>query len=498
MVGGGLGEAGVVDEAFAGVQARLEQAWRADLPDSTTDHLVLVLPSHNVHPVVLDHFGDRIPALEQRYLCCILLLQRPATRIAYVTSTAPPDDLVQSYLSLLPPSNRADAADRLTILTVGDPSPRPLVDKVLERPDLIDQLRALAGEGPALIDPWNVSAGECQLAVELDMPVFGADPRFWSLATKSGGRRLFRDLGVPLPDGSEDLASLDEVGRAITDIRGRNPGLNAVIVKLDDSTSGDGNAVISLSGLPAPGDADEEAALAARLKGLPDWYVETLCATHGIVEARIEGDDFTSPSAQLTITPTGQVVVLSTHDQLLGGHADQVYQGCRFPADREYAAEVAELASVVGRRLADKGVLGRVSVDFTAVRAGGGWSLSALEINLRKGGTTHPFATTRLLTGGHYDPEGATLLAADGQPRHYVATDNLLDPAWQQLEPEAVRQAIHEAGLGFDLDRQTGVVPHMLSCLPIDGRFGLTAIGSSPAHAEELYEAVRPTVDALT
>ena len=486
-----------MDEAFARVQARLEAAWRADLPESTTDHLVLVFPSHNVHPVVLSHFADRIPALEQRYLCCILLLQRPNTRIAFVTSVDPPEGLVQSYLELLPPAVRSDAADRLTILSVGEPSPRPLVEKVLERPDLIERLRTLAGEAPAFIDPWNVSEGECRLAVELGMPVFGADPRFWARATKTGGRRLFRDLGLPLPDGTEDLASVDEVVHAILGLRQRNPGLAAVIVKLDDSTSGDGNAVVSLAGLPAPGDPDEEAAITRRLDDLPDWYVETLCATRGVVEARIEGEDFRSPSAQLTITPSGEVVVLSTHDQLLGGHAGQVYQGCRFPADPEYAPQLAELAGVVGRRLAEEGVLGRVAVDFTAVRAGDGWSLSAIEINLRKGGTTHPFATTRLLTGGRYDPATATFTAADGQPKYYVATDNLLDPAWQQLKPEAVRQAICDAGLGFDLERKTGVVPHMLSCLPIDGRFGLTAIGSSPEHADELYEAVQPAVDAL-
>lgn len=485
------------DAAFARVQARLVEAWRADLPDSTTDHLVVVLPSHNVHPVVLSHFGPRIVALEQRYLCSILLLQRPATRLAFVTSMEPPRDLVQSYLSLLSPPSRAGASDRLAILTVGDPSPRPLVDKVLERPDVISTLRSLGGEAPALIDPWNVGPGECRLAVELGMPVYGADPRFSFVATKTGGRRLFRDLGVPRPDGSEDLASVDDVVRAIAGLRHRDPDLAAAIVKLDDSTSGDGNAVVSLSDLPPPGDPGEEAALVTLLQDLPEWYVETLGASHGIVEARIDGVDFRSPSAQLVITPVGDVVVLSTHDQMLGGHADQVYKGCRFPADPGYARELAELAVVVGRGLADRGVIGRVSVDFTAVRAGDGWSLSALEINLRKGGTTHPFTTAALLTGGRYEPDRATFSAADGQAKHYVATDNLLDPAWQDLDPEAVRMALRRAGIAFDPDRRRGVVPHMLSCLAIDGRFGLTAIGDSPAQAEELYGAVRPAVDGL-
>ena len=483
--------------AFARVQAGLEEAWRADEPGSTTDHLVVALPSYNVDPVLLSHYAARIPALEQRYLCCILLLQRPNTRIAYVTCTEPPEDVVQSYLSLLRPEHRAGARERLAIVSLDDPSPRPLAEKLLERPDLVERVRTLRRGRPALIEPWNVGDAECRLAVALGMPVYGADPRFWKLAGKSGGRRIFREIGVPLPDGAEDLASLEEVVAAIVALRRRHPALDAAIVKLDDSASGDGNAVIDLTGLPGPGVVNEEAAIAARLQALPGWYVETLAANRGIVEARIDGEDFRSPSAQLTVTPAGEVVVLSTHDQILGGHAGQVYQGCRFPADREYAGQVAELSVAVARRFAAEGVIGRLAVDFAAVRRGGGWDLYALEVNLRKGGTTHPFATARLLTSGRYDTRTTTFAGPDGRPKYYVATDNLLDPAWQSLDPAAIRRAILDAGIGFDLERRVGVVPHMLSCVPIDGRFGLTAIGDAPAQAQALYDAVRPAVDAL-
>lgn len=490
--------AGGVDEvAFARVQAKLGDAWRADLPDSTTDHLVVALPSYNVDPVLLAHYADRIPALEQRYLCSILLLRRPSTRLAYLTSTEPPADVVESYLSLLPPSCRADAERRLTILSIGDPSPRPLADKLLERPDAIAALRALAGDGPALVEPWNVSDSECRLAVELDMPLYGAHPRFWRLATKSGGRRLFRQTGVPLPDGFEDVASLREAVEAITVLRGRHPDLAAVVLKLDDSASGDGNAVIDLSGLPTAGSPGEAEVIRARLMALPGWYVETFSANHGIVEVRVDGNDYRSPSAQLAISPDGDTVVLSTHDQILGGHAGQVYQGCRFPADPGYAPEVARLAQVVGDRLASEGVVGRLAVDFVAVRNGRGWELFALEVNLRKGGTTHPFSTTRSLTDGRYDPATATFTGPDGTAKHYVATDNLLDPSWREVDPVDIRRAILGAGLGFDRRRRVGVVPHMLSGVALDGRFGLTAIGNSPAEAQALYDAVRPTIDQL-
>ena len=60
-------------------------------------------------------------------------------------------------------------------------------------------------------------------------------------------------------------------------------------------------------------------------------YLAALAVQGGIVEERIEGEDFRSPSAQLRISPSGQVDILSTHDQVLGGPNGQTYFGCRFP-----------------------------------------------------------------------------------------------------------------------------------------------------------------------
>lgn len=488
-----------MDEAFRRVQAKLVEAWRADLEGSTTDHLVVSLPSYSVDALLLSHYAERLPALEQRYLVSILLLKNPHTRLAYLSCTTPPDYVVDAYLALLPDAVRAGARRRLTIVSMDDPSPRPLAAKLLARPDLVDRLRALAGDELALVEPYNVTATECHLAVALGMPLYGAPPHLWSLCTKSGGRRLFREEGVPVPPGEEDLMRLEDVMSAIARLRARDPGLAGVVVKLDDSASGDGNAVIDLAGLPAPGHRDEREGVARRLQALPGWFVETLAAKAGVVEAQITGPDFRSPSAQLTVTPTGDVQVLSTHDQMLGGHAGQVYQGCRFPADPGYAAEVARLAAVVGRRLAAEGVVGRLAVDFVAVRGAGplGWDLYALEVNLRKGGTTHPFATARLLLEGTYDSEAVTFTGPDGRPKHYVATDNLVDPAWRALDPRAVLGAITAAGLGFDRTRRTGVVPHMLSGIPIDGRFGFTAMGDSAAEAQRLHDEVAAAVHAL-
>ncbi len=56
--------------------------------------------------------------------------------------------------------------------------------------------------------------------------------------------------------------------------------------------------------------------------------------------------------------------------------------------------------------------MGRASVDFVAARSGPEpWAVRALEVNLRKGGTTHPFAARRNLVPGHCESATGRWLA---------------------------------------------------------------------------------------
>jgi hypothetical protein len=257
-----------------------------------------------------------------------------------------------------------------------------------------------------------------------------------------------------------------------------------VVVKHDDSGAGDGNVVIAVDG-----------EVRAAVERLPDWYLRDLRAG-GVVEERIAGDRFTSPSAQIDVLPDGAVVLLATHEQEVGGADGQVYLGCRFPADPAYAVELGLHARAVGEELARLGAVGRMSVDFAAARDdGGAWRVFALEVNLRKGGTTHPYATLRNHVPGRYDGETGAWVAEDGEPRAYRSTDNLVREEWTGLPPATVIKALAGRGLHLDHRTRTGVVLHMLSCLAIDGRFGLTAIGRDPAHAAELFDATRAAVD---
>ena len=131
---------------------------------------------------------------------------------------------------------------------------------------------------------------------------------------------------------------------------------------------------------------------------------------------------------------------------------------------------------------------------FTVREGTGEWSCHAIEINLRKGGTTHPFLTLQFLTDGRYDAERAVFTAPSGRPKCFVASDHVESPLYRALTPDDLIDLALRRGLHFDQSRQTGVVFHMLSALPEAGRLGLTAVADTPAEAEALY---RRTLEAL-
>lgn len=477
-------------DAFEELQRdRLLAAWRADLPGSTVPRVMIGLPSYSLDRSLYEHYGERVQPLENRYLYLMIRARDPATKVVYLSSLPVRPEIVEGYLELVEPARRDGVLERSAVVSPEDVSARPLAEKLLDRGDLIDAIRAFAGGAPVLIEPWNVTEAEAALAVAIGAPLHGTHPRHRVLATKSNGRRLLRSAGVPVPEGTEDVRSPADVARAVVALRARRPGIRAVVVKLDDSVAGDGNVVLPLSALPVDrsgaGVASRETEAAVdRL--LPDWYKAVL-AGGGIVEERVEGDDFRSPSAQATITPSREVEVLATHEQRLGGPDHQVYEGCSFPADPAYATVLGEHAARVGEKLAQAGAVGRFAVDFVAFRGeSGAWEVYGLEINLRKGGTTHPFGVTRLLTGGRYDPARGTFFSRTGRATYYAATDNLVDAGWVGRPPREVRAVVAGAGLAFDRASQTGVVTHLLDCLRVDGRMGYTAIGHSPAAAEDL------------
>lgn len=493
-----------VQRRFDLLQERLVPLWQSIRELNDDPQTIVVVPSMSVELVDASHVP--MQPYEERFLFLLLLLRQPRARVVYVTSQPILPSVIDYYLGLLPGVIPSHARSRLFTVPVLDGSTRPLSAKLLERPRLIERIRSLVPDpSRAHLVPFNTTALERDLALALGIPMYGADPRFFDFGTKSGCRRLFEEEGVSHPVGAEGLHSLEEVVDAIAALRREKPSLSQVLVKLNEGVSGDGNALADLAGLPAPGEPGEREAVTRAVESMRfeaagislELFAERLADWGGIVEERIQGEAFSSPSVQLRVTPLGDLELLSTHDQLLGGPSGQSYIGCVFPASPEYAPLITREAAKVGRRLAAEGVLGRFALDFVVVRnAAGEWECYAIEINLRKGGTTHPFLTLQFLTGGSYDPERAIFTAPSGHDKFFVASDRVESPAYRGLSPDDLFDIVVRNGLHFDQSRQTGIVLHMMAALTESGRVGMTAVGNSPQEAREWFDRAVAVLDA--
>ena len=152
-----------------------------------------------------------------------------------------------------------------------DGSVRALSDKLLDRPRLIERIRSLIMDPDrAHLVPFNTTNREKELAVRLGIPMYGADPKLFPLGTKSGCRKIFIEENVPHPLGVENLGTKEDLIDAIMQMRAKRPSIKQVLAKLNEGVSGEGNAVIDLTGLPpVAGVADpgrEKAMLEERLE----------------------------------------------------------------------------------------------------------------------------------------------------------------------------------------------------------------------------------------
>ncbi len=422
---------------------------------------------------------------EERMLFLVLLLRNPDVRVVYVTSSPVDGAIVDYYLRFLP--DPEEGRRRLTMVDVDDPAIGSLSEKILDRPAVLASLRDLAPDGGTML-PFNVTPAETRLAAELGLELCGPPAHLVRLGSKSGSRRVAARAGVRRIEGAENLFSVAEVNAAISAIRARRPSAEAVVVKLNNGFSGQGNAILDLDGLCDPLPASKTTFCANE----ESWatFTAKIEDEGAIVEELLRVDGLQSPSAQLRVGADGTVELLSTHDQILGGPEGQVYLGCRFPAAASYRAAITEEALRVGQVLAAEGVVGSFGIDFLVSPAG---DVYLSEINLRMGGTTHPFWMARLVTQGDYDIDTGELIA-DGRAKCYVASDNVKYESLIGRTPQEIIELVDRSGLGFDPATRTGTTLHLLGAVPDYGKMGLTAIANSTEEAEDLYERALKTL----
>ena len=125
---------------FDQLQKKLVPLWKSIERFNQDPQTIVVVPSMSIDAI---DSGAVIQAYEERFLFLLLLLRQPRARLIYVTSRTILPSIIDYYLDLLPGVIPSHARQRLFLPSPMDGSVRPLSEKLLERPRLIERIRSL-------------------------------------------------------------------------------------------------------------------------------------------------------------------------------------------------------------------------------------------------------------------------------------------------------------------------------------------------------------------
>ncbi len=492
---------GSVEETnlFNSIQEGFKKQFLEVFPDKLAPRTVIIIPSLSLDAEILSKIKG-YTHYEERLLCLLMLLRMPQTKIIYITSMPVSDIIVDYYLHLLPGITGHHARKRLTLFSCFDSSGKPLTQKILDRPRLLQRIKQqITDVGSTHLTCFNITSLEKTLAVQLGVPLFGTDPDKFYEGSKSGARKTFRECGVNLPDGYEDLHTKEDIINALIELKEKQPGLKKAVIKMNDGFSGDGNAIFHYGN--TDNEAINEELLLQNLTPVSkdvskEVFFEKFNSMGGVAEVFLDGDIKTSPSVQCVIHPDKTIEIASTHDQLLGGDDGQIFIGAIFPADKAYSKALAVEGRKIAETLAAKGALGRFAIDFLSIQQDdGNWKHYAIEINLRKGGTTHPFLMLQFLTNGKYNADEGNFITASGNERFYFASDNVINDNYKGLTPYDLINIASYHSLIYDGASQEGIMFHLIGALSEFGKLGLVCIGSSPQRAKDFYDKALEVLD---
>src|SRR6476661_2819241 len=478
-----------------------------DLGEEELD--ILVVPSISMSPRDTQKILG-IQHWEERLLPYLALLKYPKIRLVYVTSQPLHPALIDYYLHILPglTSSDIDIRNRLILFSTYDSSFNPLSSKILKRPRLIQQIHQVLQPKKSLMICYVSTSLERELSIQLQVPLFALDPDLQDWGTKSGSQKIFSECGIPHPDGSQVVWNTKDLAIAGAELWSRHPNTKRMIIKLNEGIGGLCTAILDLERIhdiePKTNELEKVEAIYKQFDFVTfqdksenwDSLSNRIQEQGAIIEIYIEGNEKHSPSVQGVITPDGETKIISTHEQILNGSDGLLFQGCSFPADVAYRLEIQDFGGKIGKKLAQKGVIGQFSVDFLAVRqpdenGSYTWKCHAVEINLRRGGTSHPFILLKFLTDGYYDTTTGLLYSAKGLPKYYITSEQIHEHnSYQGLLPDQLIDIITEHKLHFDSSTETGPVFHMMGALSEFGKLGITSIGNSYEEAKNHLDRV--------
>src|ERR1043166_9262814 len=125
---------------FDQLQKKLVPLWKSIKHFNQDPQTIVVVPSMSIDAI---SSGAVMQAYEERFLFLLLLQRQPRARLIYVTSQTIPPNIINFFFFFLPVVFSSRARPLLFLPSPMDGSVRPLSDKLLARPRLIERIRSL-------------------------------------------------------------------------------------------------------------------------------------------------------------------------------------------------------------------------------------------------------------------------------------------------------------------------------------------------------------------
>ena len=445
-------------------------------PGATTSSSAMA--SFSLSESLLAHYGARLPAMEHRYLNALAAAQPDRRRLRVrLLGGLRARGARRTTATSSRPTSPTGCGERLHVVVVDDPAPRPLAEKLLDRPDLSTEVRRLGrraarpsssrGTSPSTRWPWPSSSASRSTA-----PRRSCGPR----RSRAPGAGCSTATGVPVPLGREDVHTVDDVVAAAEWIRVGAPRRGGGRRQARRQRRGR-RQLRGRAARRRPGTArDPHEVLRAASPRCRTGSSTTSPPVAGSSRRWWSGDELRSPSVQVDLLPGGGVRVLATHDQVLGGDNGQVYLGCRFPADPAYAADLARHGDAVAHELASARLrrAGRASTSWPPARGRARGRSPRSRSTCARAVPRTRSRRCATWSPGRYDAEaGAWVADATAAPGPTAPATTSSTRRWPGAAPHRSSTPCATRGCSSTARPGSGVVLHMLGCLAVDGRFGV-------------------------
>ncbi len=434
---------------------------------------------------------------EERNLFYLACLKNPQTQFVVVLSEGIQECFILyciDHVSKTYNLKKSDIQNRFTVIGVPSGGNQSLTKKILHNSEVISRISRVAIDGHhTVIDYWMVHDQEVLLANKLGLPYYGQPPGAFYIDSKSGARDIFTTLGIPISVGCGNLVSLQEVQSALQVLLEESQA-ETFILKINHEEGGNGLAKIPREIVLLPYQQFRERIQV--IKDIPITVFEKeLQKQKAVIEVYINAAITAFPSVKMEILADGTVRNIATHDQLL---KDMVYYGSSFPADESYRFEVIKMGQKIGKYVSKLGARGIISIDFLATKNHlvDDWYLWGIEINARKGGTTHSYIWSKWLTQSEYDQTRGTLTAKSGEIS-YHSSEYFTAPGLENISPINILSTIKDAGLDYNCKKQAGIFVHMISTVPKFGKFGATIIGHSKEEITDYWVKLEQLLEVI-